>query len=412
MTTTMHPKAEELLDEVAFAGIADPFSHYNAARELGTGVHWVERLKSWVVLRYDDVSNIARDPDNFSSDMFWDFSPSWHDPSVEGHNRFVDIISRTLFFHDPPFHSIIRPIVRQGFLPGVVGRWREYVQFEVDALLDKFEPGQSIDFIEQFAGEVPVAVIARMLGVPVESRREFREWSFAVSSTFDPLVVGERRNACIADGLKLINLFEELIEERRREPSDGLVNLILDAAAKSPTELLPADLLAQLVILLVAGNETTSNFIANGVSLLLDRPEDRRAAAEDRAILKSTLEEVLRFDPPLQLTTRKARRDVEVGGQKILAGQMVQIALVAANRDPRRFQDPDRFDPRRQPNPHLTFNQGIHSCVGAPLARLEAEVTLRTLFARFPELARSEEPSVRRVTNLFSRGWEKLPVRF
>jgi cytochrome P450 len=407
------PNSHKALDMAISGRVADPFPLYNEAREDGGGVHWSNALGAWVALRFEDVSAASRDSMTFSSARAFNGPAGWYDRENPDHRRFADINSRILFFTDPPIHTALREIIRQGLTPGAVGHWKPYVEKEVADLLSRFSNGDEVDLVETFAGEIPVAVIARMMGVSVDDRRKFREWSFSLASTFDPLVVGERRNKCISDSLKLMDMFTEIAADRRRTPTDDMTTIIVQSETnRCGVSLSSEDILSILVIMLVAANETTSNFVANGVSLLLDHPDVRKRIQDDPSLLRDAMEEILRVDPPLQLTARTATVDTQLGGMDIKAGERVFLSIAAANRDPRRFSDPETFNIDRKPNPHITFIQGIHSCVGAPLARIEAELTFRGLLKRFPNFSRASSPPVRRTTNIISRGWERLPFRF
>lgn len=391
--------------------VQDPFPLYDQLREAGDGVHWAAALNGWLVTRYDDVRTVAQDHGTFSSDIFFSSPPGLHDPDVDVHRRFVDINSRELMFADPPRHTRLRSIFRSAFTPAAVDRWRPLVESVTDQVLGRFRPGQEVELMSQVAADVPVAVIAAMLGVPAEQRDKFREWSFAFASTFDPMVAGERRDECIRTSMQMLDYLAEVLADRRAHPQDDLTSLLAAARSDDGTPLADADLLAQLALLLVAGNETTTNLIGNGISLLLAHPAARGELARDRSLLPNAMEEMLRIDPPLHLTARKTTAPVVLGNQEIPADALVITLMGAANRDPRAYASPEAFDIHRQDNRHLSFFHGIHFCVGSPLARMEGEVMFDRFLTRFPDFADASTPAVRRTSNVISRGWATRPVR-
>jgi len=391
--------------------VQDPFPLYNELRETGDGVHWSPALNSWLITRYADVRRVAHDHATFSSEIFFDAPPGMHDPGNELHRRFVEINSRELMFTDPPRHTRLRSAFRAAFTPSAVETWRPLVERVTDEVLDRHQAGDEVELMSAVAADVPVAVIAAMLGVPAEDRWEFREWSFAFASTFDPLVQGERRDTCITQSMQLLDYLAAVLAERRRRPADDLTSVLAAAHTEDGSLLADADLLAQLALLLVAGNETTANLIGNGVTLLLTHPQAQAELSSNSTLVPTAIEEMLRIDPPLHLTMRKATSPTSIGRQTIPAGALVITILGAANRDPREFDSAETFDIHRRDNRHLAFFHGIHFCVGAPLARLEGAVMFERLLQRFPGLAAGSVPPVRRTSNVISRGWESRPVR-
>jgi cytochrome P450 len=403
--------ASSALEELFVRPTEDPFPLYDELRESGDGVHEFDMVGGYLACRFADLKRMALDHQTFSNGFFWDSPPGIHDPEDAEHRRFMDVSARNLMFQDPPVHTQLRKIVRQAFVPRAIERWRPLVERTTEELLSRFQSGDEIDFVADFAADIPVAVIAAILGVPVEDRRLFRQWSFAFASTYDPAVQGEDRDRCIREGLKLLDYLAEISEDRRRSPRDDLTSVIVHARLDDGEQLDTPELLAQLSILLVAGNETTANLLCNGLTILLDRPEVRDRLAAHPAAIPTAIEEMLRFDPPLHLDARKATRDTRVGETAIPAGAIVWQVLPAANRDPRQFDRGGEFVADRDPNHHFAFNHGIHFCVGAPLARLEGDVVFRRLLGRFPRIAPTSEPPRRRTTNVVSRGWATRPVR-
>ncbi|GAA1867435.1 cytochrome P450 [Pseudonocardia ailaonensis] len=379
----------------------DPFPLYDELRETGGGVHAFPPL-GYFAFRYDDVARMGRDNALFSSDHFHDSPAGIHDPADPVQAAFMAVSAQQFMFHDPPSHTRMRQAMMPAFTGFATRRWRPIVEARVGALLDRFEPGQEAGFMAEFAGAVPVAIIADVLGVPEEEQSEFRRWSQALAATFDPGIQGEARTTAIHAANEMVEYLRVILARRRAEPRDDLTSVL--AAADLPDD----ELLGSLALLLTAGNDTTVNLLGNGLQHLFTEPRARAAFPEN---VPALVEEMLRFDPPLHLDLRKTTREVTLGGVDIPAGAIVWLVIGAANRDPRAFDAAGTFDPGRSPNRHLTFLPGHHHCIGAPLARLEGEIIFTRLLERFPGIAPAGTP-VRRVANKVARGWEEIPVRF
>ncbi|MDY6998958.1 MAG: cytochrome P450 [Actinomycetota bacterium] len=403
--------ADEILGELFGGAASDPFPLYDELRELGEGIHRCDLIGGHILTRYADCRQIGSDPKTFSSDMFATTAPGIYDPDDPEHRRYADTASQLFMFADPPRHTRIRSTFRHAFTPDAVRGWRAAVEQVTDEVLGRYSPGQDIDLMSGPAAEIPVAVIATILGVPQDVWAKFREWSFGYASTFDPMVFGERRDAAIRTSLELFDYLADLIRMRRAEPADDLISHMIGTETIDGTHLDDAEMLSQVALLLVAGNETTTNLIGNGMTLLFGHPEAREALAADPALVPTAVEELLRYDTPLHMTGRKVSRDTEINGHSLEAGSTVLLCLAGANRDPRAFQDAGVLDITRSPNPHLSFFHGIHFCVGAPLARLEGQVFFEKVFRAFPDIAPGSEPPVRRTLNIASRGWASRPVR-
>ena len=411
-STTSAPDrtVDEIFGEL-FGGVTqDPFPLYEELREQGDGIHLLELVSGYTVTRYSDVRLIGTDPATFSSDTF-DLSAGIHDPSDAEHLRFIEVSSQIFMFSDPPKHTRIRSALRHSFSPDVVERWRPVVERVTDELLARYTPGDEIDIMPGLAADVPVAVIAAILGVPQEKWPMFREWSFAYASTLDPLVQGDRRDAAIRTSLEMFDYLHELIQQRRAQTEDDLISHLTQTDTLRGDRLHDSELIAQIALLLIAGNETTTNLIGNGLSLLFEHPEAKSAIMADPSRLPAAIEEMLRLDPPLHFTGRKVTKDVTLGDHELAAGTNVLVCISSANRDPRAFANSSTFDINRSNNKHLAFFHGIHFCIGAPLARLEGNVIFEKLLCAYPDIGPGSEPAVRRTLNAISRGWEKRPVR-
>lgn len=382
----------------------DPVPIYDELREAGGGVHAFPPL-GYFAFRHADVAAIGRDNATYSSDHFWVSPAGVHDPTDPVQAAFMAVSSQQFMFHDPPTHTRMRSAMLPAFTGLATRRWRPIIEARVAALLDRFAPGQEAEFMTEFAGAVPVAIIADVLGVPDDEQSEFRRWSQALAATFDPGIQGPARTEAIHAANEMVEYLRGIVADRRRAPKDDLTSVL--AAAGLPED----ELLGSLALLLTAGNDTTVNLLGNGLSFLFTEPAARSAAA-DPARIPALVEEMLRLDPPLHLDMRKTTRDVVLGDVDVPAGALVWLVIGAANRDPRAFEQPAVFDPARTPNRHLTFLPGHHHCIGAPLARLEGEIIFTRLMERFPGIAPGAVPPVRRVANKVARGWASLPVRF
>ena len=401
----------EIFDDLFGGVVMDPFPLYDELREIGDGIHFSELLQSYVVTRHADARRIGSDHRTFSSDIFAITPAGIHDPNDPEHLRFATIASRLFMLTDPPVHTRIRSTFRAAFTPDAVKRWEPTIAQATKELLDDYQVGQEVDIMPRFAADVPVAVVAAVLGVPREAWSKFREWSFGYASTFDPLVQGERRDAAIRTSLELFDYLAELIDARRAEPQEDLITTLVEAETIDGDRMETAEMLAQVALLLVAGNETTTNLIGNGLTLLFDNPEARAALAADSSLIPRAVEEMLRIDPPLHITMRRVTQEVTIGDHTIPEGAVVAPCIVSANRDPRVFEDPNAFDIHRDSSKHLAFYHGIHFCVGAPLARMEGLVVFEEILKRFPDIRPGSEPAIRRTLNAVSRGWETRPVQ-
>lgn len=401
----------ELWDPLAPGFQTDPYAHYARLRS-DDPVHYVEMptLRCFIVTRYDDVVAVLRDPaysaEKFPERMIAD-AMAGPDQSFAALARAV---SGMMLIKDPPDHTRLRALVSKAFTPRVVEGLRPRVEAIVDELLDAAAAAGGMDAIREFAAPLPVIVIAELLGVPAADREKFKRWS----DQMVPFIDGTLRQAGLMEAARgaqaLEAYFREFIQARRKDPRDDLMSGLI-AAHERDDALTEIELVATAILLLGAGHETTTNLIGNGLlALLRDAPERARLRREP-GLAKSAVEELVRFDSPVQLTSRIPRRDVTLRGHQITAGIEVNLVLGAANRDPLAFPEADRLNLARVDNRHVAFGHGPHFCLGAPLARLEAQVAFSRLIERFPSLSRaSEEVSWR--PGLVLRGLTALPVRF
>jgi cytochrome P450 len=394
---TFNPMAPEF--------VADPYPTYRRLREEDP-VHQ-SPLGFWVLTRYEDVVASLRDP-RMIKEPIAAFVAQRFGLQAPPLGMGLSMLDR-----DPPDHTRLRGLVSKAFTPRVIEQMRGHIQQIVDGLLDKVEGEPGMDLIEQFAYPLPVIVICEMLGVPVADHERFKGWGLDIARGLDAIMlppdspVAERS---VLARRALADYFRGLIAERRRSPREDMLTGLI-AAEEAGDKLTEDELLATCILLLVAGHETTVNLIGNGSLALLRHPDQRKRLQADPGLITTAVEELLRFDGPVQRTARIPSEDVTFGGKTIGKGEMVMPFIGAADRDPAQFPDPDRLDIGRTDNRHIAFGWGIHFCIGAPLARVEGQIAINTLLKRKPKLAlATAEPQHRQSLTL--RGLTSLPVSF
>jgi cytochrome P450 len=384
--------------------LADPYPAYHRLRAEDP-VHR-HPLGFFVLTRYDDVAAFLRDAR---------FGKSGYEALFEarfGGGPDASWLALSMLFRDPPDHTRLRALVGQAFTPRVVETLRPRIQAIVELLLDRVAQAGSMDVIEDLAYPLPVTVISELLGVPAGEADQIKAWSRDVARALDaialpvgPEVLERGRRATGA----MVDYFGRLADERRRQPGEDLLSGLV-RAEEAGDRLTERELLATCVLLYVAGHETTVNLVGNGLLALLRHPSEWQRLREDPGRLPGAIEELLRYDGPVQRTGRMAAEDVRIGGVEIPAGTLVVALLGAANRDPAQFREPDWLDVTREEPRHLAFGAGIHYCLGAPLARLEARMAFGALLRRFPGMSLDTERPVWRPSSAL-RGLETLPVQ-
>lgn len=375
----------------------DPYPVYRWLRD-ESPAHWNDARRFWTLSRFDDVWEAVHDPQRFSS----------ADGIVVGQDLISDLSSAqwpTMITLDPPRHDELRRLVSRAFTPRAIAAMEDDVRSIATGLLDEVT-GSAFDLVDGFSGPLPVMVIARMLGVPDGDRAEFKRWSdeLVQASPDDPTTV-ER---ALAAGSQLYRYFREAIAARNDDSGgDDLISSLI-AVREGDQRLDEVELLGICFLLLTAGNETTTNLISNAVSVLTDHPEERRRCADDPTRIPAMVEEVLRFESPVQGLARTLTTDVELHGHTLAEGDKVLLLFAAANRDEREFADADRFQVGRPVERMLAFGHGIHYCLGAALARLEARVAFEELLRRLPKVSVAGEG--RRIRSGPVRGFSALPV--
>ena len=379
----------------------DPYPTYERLRDKDP-VHWSPLMDSWVFSRYKHVDSILRDHKRFSNDPAKRGNPSHINEAFDLQNQ------PSMLFRDPPDHTRLRALVSRAFTPAVIEGLAGHIRAIADDLLDQVDDPAGFDLMEAIAAPLPVIVIAELLGVPVEDRPQFQIWSRHRARGLEPNISPEERRMVGEAGRELDQYFLGIIDQRRQAPQDDLISALV-AAEEAGDKLSEGELLAMLRLLLIAGNETTTKLIGNGMLALLRNPEQLEALRQSPDLMPSAIEELLRYDAPVQLDIRVALEDMEFDGRHVKQGQGIIVLLGSANRDPEMFSEPQRLDLSRQEANHIAFGRGIHHCLGASLARLEGRLTFEALLERFTDIRMQTERPVFR-DNIILRGLEVLPV--
>jgi pimeloyl-[acyl-carrier protein] synthase len=359
-------------------------------------VQWSDVLGAWTLARYADVVEVLTDP-RYSADRTSNSAPP------EGYQ-----FAKSMLVSDPPDHTRLRALVQKAFTPRMIEQLRPRIISIVRELIDRIvERGGRFDLIEDLAYPLPVVVIAELLGVPPTDRATFHDWSADVAASLDPLVSSEMAERAMKSRNALHGYFRSIIAERRRAPKSDLISALV-AVEERGESLTEPELVVMCNLLLIAGHETTVNLIGNGMLALLRNPDQFERLRAVPELIGSAVEELLRYDSPVQLTGRIVSEPLTIGGQAIAAGDWVLPLLGAANHDPAQFAEPDKLDLARTPNPHVAFGRGIHFCLGAPLARVEGQIAIAALVQRFPKLSLAGHP-VRRA-QITLRGLKSLPL--
>ena len=391
---------------------ANPFPAFARLRERDP-VHWSPAMKAWIVTRYDDVRRIALNNREISADRLTPFFKANTEFQRGGIENLVRYLNHWMVFRDPPDHTRLRRLFNKVFTPTAVENLRPNIEAIVALLLDgmaaKEARGEAVDYIADFAYPLPATVIMDMLGVPRADLRDVKVWSDDIALFIGTAQVAGNKYLRAEQGARaMAGYFRGLVEARTAAPADDMISRLV--LARDANDALSTDeIVGTCILLLFAGHETTTNLIGNGFLYCMRfRPQWERLVT-DPSLAPSAVEEWLRYDGPSGALARVATADVEMHGRAIRAGQRVFAFMNAANRDPEAFADAESFDLARNPNPHLTFGHGIHFCLGAPLARLEAQIAAICLAERFPAIrATIDMPDWH--DSLILRGVKALPV--
>jgi cytochrome P450 len=371
----------------------NPYPHYEAMRETAPVFH-DEQTGIWHVFKYDDVHRVLSEHATFSSQM----------PPGE-QSETGQLFAASLINTDPPRHRQLRSLVSQAFTPRAVEALGPRIAAITEELLDGFAAAGTADLVKELAYPLPVIVIAELMGIPAEDRDRFKLWSDSIVSQ-TTAGGGEADHALFGE---MIEYFLSMIEQRRRIPGHDLVSALL-AAEINGQQLTVPELLGFCALLLVAGNETTTNLIGNAVLTFAEHPGTVERLLAEPELLPHAVEEVLRYRSPVQAMYRTAAADAVLGDQRIPAGSVLIAWIGSANRDPRQFERAEEYDIDCRPFHHLAFGQGVHFCLGAPLARLEARIALQAVLTRLPGLSVVPEPPLERVDSTIVFGPKQLPV--
>lgn len=422
----LSPTFDFLREEV----MRDPYPLYRQLQQEAP-VFWSEQMDAWVITRHDDVDNALKHPELFSSARINKILYGYADRSIRGMTaetllrpivrrlallkmrKFVEMGSRFMWQNDPPEHTRLRKLMHQGFTASLVTKMRPLIAERANALLDKFCARGSVEFMAEFAVPFPAQIVADIFGVS-DDWQQLHHWEDDVK-----LFLGARRGsakdaaaAALRSVSELRNYLMARIKERRARPGDDLISR-LAVAEVDGFYLDDRELCANLMVTLGAAQITTQDMLGNGLYALLRHPDQLAILRDDRDLLLRGIDEIVRYDGPVQLTNRVLTSDHTLRGKAMRKGQMVYLIRGAANRDPDRFPDPDRFDVRRSTQGHVAFGSGIHYCIGAALARAEGDVSLGLIFDRLPNLRiDTSKPLTYRADNLQFRGLASLPLCF
>jgi len=408
MTSAPPFNADALLMELVATpeGRADPYPRYAGLRE-GAPVHR-SGFGFWALTRYDDCQQLLRHPG-----VGKDFSGAASALGLSGAQREEQARFRedrsNMLVTDPPDHTRLRGLASRAFTPRTVETLRAGVVAMVDGLIDDFGTGE-VDVMQALAFPLPVTVIGEMLGVPAADREQLRPLVGAVTAVLELVVTPEALSAATAANATLERYFADLVVERRARPQDDLLTRLIEAEDEGD-QLSEAELVSTAILLFAAGFETTTNLIGNALHALSRHQDQLDRLRSDRSLVRPAVDEILRYDSPVQIAVRTAYQDIDMGGHRIEAGSTVLALLGAANRDPARFDEPDRLDVGRSEGAPISFGSGIHFCLGAALARLEGQVVLDRLLDRFRSIEAVDGDPVHR-DSLTLRGLVALPVRF
>lgn len=388
---------------------ANPYPFYDMLRAAAPLFHW-EQWNMWFVTDYDTSVALLKD-NRLGHELLSVMTREelgWGDPPAH-QMPLVEMQQGWMLFRDPPTHTRLRMLVHKAFTPRMIEQLRERIQRATDGLLDAALAKGEMDIVADLAVPLPVMVIADMLGVPEDERHLFKAWSRDLAHTLELTDSAEIYDRGAAATVDFSAYLRDLANARRKNPQPDLMSALVEAEEQGD-KLTEQELISTCILLLVAGHETTTNLIGNGTLALLRNPEQLARLKAQPELGRSAIEELLRYDSPVQMTSRMVLHETEYNGQMLRRGMQVSFMLGAANHDPAHFANPSVLDITRDPNPHLSFSNGIHYCLGAPLARLEGQIAIQTLLRRTSDITLLNPTPAYRETWVL-RGLQALPVK-
>lgn len=399
------------LNPVSLTNLLNPNPLYQHLQQ-SEPVCWAEPIQSWIVTRYEDVTACFRDP-RLSADRTKIFiEHQLRDVGVDPIKEFLRIVERQMLMKDGAEHARLRRNANPGFSLQALEPWRAMIRQTTEMLVDKAHKAGRMDLVADFAEPLPVRVIMDLFAIPSKDWEAFQQWSLDNTRLFGITTEGNVKEVAIKTNEAIVNLFnylKDFIQERREKPGRDMLSWMINAQEEGRLD--EGELISNAILIVTAGHVTTVDQLSNGVYALLTHPEQLARLNEDPTLIKSAVEEILRFCPSVPFIHRIATEDMELRGRTIKRGQVVFLGMAAANRDPEAFPDPERFDITRGANKHLAFAFGPHTCIGATLARYDLEVGLGTLFQRLPNMRLDKERPPRfKYHSLVFRGFDALPV--
>ena len=390
--------------------LQDPYPTYARLHEEGP-LHYLDvgsKWAVWSIISHAECSSIAKDP-RLSAKRAQQLLALLPLSRQAEFTELARMLSLWMIFMDPPEHTRLRKLLNKGFSPAAIEGLRPQVEAVVDQMLAPLKRGSEVELMREFANAMPVRIISELLGVPQEMNDTFISWSRAIAVfRGSPDRTVEQARAAQDALIALTDFFRKTVAERRRNKGNDLISLLIDIEEEGEV-LTEEELYAQCIALLFAGHETTRNLIGNGMYTLLQHPQETAELRENPEIIRSAVEEILRFESPVQFTARVLKEDIEVCGQRIPKRWSILCMLGAANRDPKQFKDPNRLNLKRLNNQHLAFSAGPHFCIGSQLARLEGQIAILNLLQRFPQM-KLTGPRPEWASTFGFRGLKSLPV--
>jgi len=386
----------------------NPYPYYHRQRA-NDPVHWLEATNNWHLTRYADAVAVLKDR-RFGRDTSSILSPEQQAQIPEAFQPLFRMFGYWLAMYNPPEHGRLQKVLQGRLTRKYVESLSPYIEGIVTDKLDKVIPAGKMDFIADFARDIPLAVIAKLLGVPAEMCPQLDKWSASILRAADLMPTPADFVQGTQTVLELYDYFRKLAEEKRRQPEDDLISTLVEAQERGDI-LDEEEMLANCAMMVIAGGETTASVIGTGMLSLLRNPDQLEKIRTDPTLYRSAVEELLRYEPPVQMTHRVAFEDIDFAGKRICKGQRVNIWVGAVNRDPAQFPDPDQLDLTRSPNVHLSFGHGIHGCIGHALAHAELQIVFRIVFERLSHIElQTEQPTWNET--VINRSLKNLPLSF